>query len=229
MSRHRTRIKICGIREVDDAAVAARAGADAIGLIFYAPSPRAITLEQALRVRDALPPFVSTVALFVNAERVLVDQVCRELQPSLLQFHGDETPAYCREFQYPYVKAIRVSAEATGADLLEYESQFGVLQQGRSCAKALLLDTLAKEHYGGTGESFNWDVVPASMGGRIILSGGLTPDNVGKAIASVHPWAVDVSSGVEVLDGKGGVKKGIKDHARMKAFIDAVRLADEGT
>lgn len=229
MSRHRTRIKICGIREVDDAVFAARAGADAIGLVFYAPSPRALTMEQALRVRDVLPSFVSIVALFVNAEASLVERVCRELQPSLLQFHGDETPADCAAFQYPYVKAIRVSTEATSADLLEYESTFGVGEHGSAHAKALLLDTLANGQYGGTGESFDWHVVPETMGNRMILSGGLTPDNVGKAIASVHPWAVDVSSGVEVLDANGGVKKGIKDHARMQAFIDAVRLADEGT
>lgn len=229
MSPHRTRIKICGIREVDDAVFAARAGADAIGLNFYAPSPRSLTVEQALRVRDVLPPFVSIVALFVNAEASLVERVCRELQPSLLQFHGDETPADCAVFQYPYVKAIRVSAEARSTDLLEYETGFGVGKQGVAHAKALLLDTLAGGQYGGTGEMFDWSIVPRSMGNRIILSGGLTPDNVGKAIACVHPWAVDVSSGVELLDSNGGVKKGVKDHARMQAFIDAVRLADEGT
>jgi phosphoribosylanthranilate isomerase len=229
MARHRTRIKICGIRQAEDAVFAARAGADAIGLNFYAPSPRVVALEQALRIRDALPPFVSTVALFVNAQPELVNQVCSALLPSLLQFHGDETPDYCRSIQYPYVKAIRVSNEATGDDLLEYEAGFGVGQPGISSAKALLLDTLSKGQYGGSGESFGWRVVPETMGQRIILAGGLTPQNVGNAIASVHPWAVDVSSGVEALDGNGGVRKGIMDHARMQAFIDAVRLADEGT
>jgi phosphoribosylanthranilate isomerase len=231
MSRHRTRIKICGIRKTEDAIFAAHAGADAIGLIFYAPSPRAVTLEQALRVRDVLPPFVSTVALFVNAEPAFVSEVCGALRPSLLQFHGDETPDYCRGIQYPYVKAIRVSNEVTSGDLLEYETEFGAGRPGISGAQALLLDTFSTGQYGGSGESFDWRVVPASMSNKIILSGGLTPGNVRNAIASVHPWAVDVSSGVEVLDadGNGGVKKGIKDHARMQAFIDAVRSADEGT
>lgn len=209
---HKTRIKMCGIRRVEDAMLAAHAGVDAIGLIFYSPSPRAVTLAQALAVRDALPPFVSTVALFVNAARTEVIDVCDSLNPSLLQFHGDESPDYCASFSRPYLKAIRVGAAMKADDLVQLQIEF-------STAKALLLDTLSVGQYGGTGESFNWDVIPETLRGKIVLSGGLTPMNVGDAIQKVAPWAVDVSSGIEM-------EKGIKDPEKILAFTSAVQHAD---
>jgi phosphoribosylanthranilate isomerase len=208
----KTRIKICGIRRVEDAVLAADAGADAIGLIFYAPSPRAVTLQQAIAVSDALRPFVSTVALFVNAARSEVIEVCESLNPSLLQFHGDEDHDYCASFSRPYVKAIRVGASMKADDLVQLHTEF-------STAKALLLDTLSAGQYGGTGESFNWDVIPVSLREKIILSGGLTPINVGDAVRKVRPWAVDVSSGVEM-------QKSIKDPEKILAFMSAVQHAD---
>jgi phosphoribosylanthranilate isomerase len=208
----KTRIKICGIRRVEDALLAAHAGAGAIGLIFYTPSPRAVTLQQAIAVRDALPPFVSTVALFVNAARSEVIEVCESLNPSLLQFHGDEDHDYCASFSRPYLKAIRVGASMTAVDLVQLHTEF-------STAKALLLDTLSAGQYGGTGESFNWDVIPQSLREKIILSGGLTPMNVGDAVRKVRPWAVDVSSGIEM-------QKGIKDPEKILAFMSAVQHAD---
>jgi phosphoribosylanthranilate isomerase len=207
-----TRVKICGIRRVEDAMFAANAGADAIGLNFYAPSPRAVTLQQAIAVRAALPPFVSTVALFVNAARSEVNDVCESLNPSLLQFHGDEDHDYCASFLRPYLKAIRVGASMEADDLVQLQTEF-------STAKALLLDTLSTSQYGGTGESFNWNVIPQSLREKIVLAGGLTAINVGDAIRKVRPWAVDVSSGVE----RG---KGISDPEKILAFMSAVRLAD---
>ena len=208
----KTRIKICGIRRIEDAMLAAHAGADAIGLIFYAPSPRAVTLQQAIAVRDALPPFVSTVALFVNATSAEVNEVCELLNPSLLQFHGDEDPDYCASFSRPYLKAIRVGASMKADDLVQLHTEF-------STAQALLLDTLSAGQFGGTGESFNWEVIPMSLRGRIILSGGLTPINVGDAVQMIKPWAVDVSSGVEL-------QKGVTDPEKIWAFMSAVQRAD---
>lgn len=209
---HRTRIKICGITRVEDALAAARAGADAIGLIFYPPSPRGISLAQAIGVARELPPFVSTVALFVNATVAEVDAVVRELRPSLLQFHGDEDRDFCEQFAMPYLKAVRVGSDMQPADLLECESRFHT-------AKALLLDTMLAGVYGGSGESFDWAKIPPGMRSRIVLSGGLNPGNVAIAVRAVHPWAVDVSSGVEA-------QKGIKDHQKIARFIEAVKNAD---
>jgi phosphoribosylanthranilate isomerase len=211
-SMRKTRIKICGIRRVEDAMHAAYAGADAIGLNFYAPSPRAVTLQQAMAVRDALPPFVSTVALFVNASRSEVINVCDSLNPSLLQFHGDEDHDYCASFSRPYLKAIRVGTAMKADDLVQLHVEF-------STAMALLLDTLSAGQYGGTGESFNWDVIPVSLREKIILSGGLTPLNVDGAVRKIKPWAVDVSSGVEI-------EKGISDPKKILAFMSAVQRAD---
>lgn len=209
----RTRIKICGITRVEDALAAAQAGADAIGMVFYAASPRAVTIEQAGTISAAIPPFVSTVALFVNEAPQKVQMAVETLRPSLLQFHGDEDEAYCRQFGLPYLKAIRVGSGMEQGDLLKCESEF------RS-AKALLLDTLATGVYGGSGETFDWNRVPMTMRGRIVLSGGLDPHNVGKAVKEIDPWAVDVSSGVE------SAVKGIKDHRRIAQFIEAVRNAN---
>ena len=204
----RTRIKICGITRVEDAAAAARAGADAIGLVFYPPSPRFLGLEQARRLANAVPAFVGTVALFVNPATEEVRAVLEHVRPATLQFHGEETPAFCGQFGVPYVKACRVKA---GVDLLKYLRPF-------SGAAGWLLDSHVEE-YGGVGESFDWSLVPAERIRPLVLSGGLTRENVGAAIRRVRPWAVDVSSGVESA-------KGIKDAAMMAAFITEVRNAN---
>lgn len=204
----RTRIKICGITRPADAAAAAHAGADAIGLVFYPRSPRYLSLERALEIRDALPPFVQSVALFVNPDAAQVAQVIGTVRPALLQFHGEETPSFCESFGVPYVKACRVRP---GLDLLEYLRPF-------SRASAWLLDSHVAE-YGGVGERFDWSLVPAQRERPLILSGGLSAGNVADAIRRVKPWGVDVSSGVESA-------KGIKDAARIAAFISEVRHAD---
>lgn len=210
---HRTRIKICGIRRIEDALVAANGGADAIGLIFYESSPRAVALADALAIKVALPPFIASVALFVNPERALVEAVVAALQPTVLQFHGDEEADFCVSFKRPYLKAIRVGGEMTQGDLLQYKAKF-------SSAQALLLDTLNPVQYGGTGESFDWQVIPADMRKHIVLSGGLNPSNVATAVNTIRPWAVDVSSGVESI-------KAVKDHAKIAAFIQQVKQADQ--
>jgi phosphoribosylanthranilate isomerase len=204
----RTRIKICGITRPRDGVAAAEAGADAIGLVFYPPSPRFISVELASEIRDALPPFVQVVALFVNPDAAQVAQVIGRVRPSLLQFHGEETPRFCEEFGVPYVKACRVRE---GVDLLEYLRPF-------SRAAGWLLDSHVAE-YGGVGERFDWSLAPAVRGRPIILSGGLAPANVAEAIRRVKPWGVDVSSGVESA-------KGIKDAGKIAAFIAEVRNAD---
>lgn len=204
----RTRIKICGITRVEDAEAAARAGADAIGLVFYPPSPRFLGLGQARRLASAAPAFVSTVALFVNPAADEVRAVLEHVRPAMLQFHGEETPAFCSQFGMPYVKACRVRQ---GVDLLEYLRPF-------SGAAGWLLDSHVEE-YGGIGEAFDWSLVPAERLRPLVLSGGLTRDNVREAVRRVRPWAVDVSSGVESA-------KGIKDADRIAAFIAEVRHAD---
>ena len=211
----RTRIKICGIGSLNDALAATTAGADAIGLIFYASSPRSVTIDQAVVIASALPPFVSTVALFVNARADEVDEVIVRVRPSILQFHGDEDPYYCRQFGLPYMKALRIGDGMTADDLLEWADRY-------KGAKALLLDALARGVYGGSGECFDWRVIPEQLRGQIVLSGGLHSANVAEAIRMIRPWAVDVSSGVEMHNGP----KGPKDHARIWQFIEEVRHAD---
>ena len=204
----RTRVKICGITRPADARAAAEAGADAIGLVFYLSSPRYLSLERAVEIRDALPPFVQTVALFVNPDAAQVAQVIGRVKPSLLQFHGEEAPAFCEEFGLPYVKACRVKP---GVDTLKYLRAF-------TRASAWLLDSHVAE-YGGVGERFDWSLVPAERERPLILSGGLAPGNVREAIRKVRPWGVDVSSGVESA-------KGIKDAAKIAAFIAEVGNED---
>jgi phosphoribosylanthranilate isomerase len=204
----RTRIKICGITRAEDAAAAALAGADAIGLVFYPPSPRYLSVERAVEIRDALPPFVQAVALFVNADAAQVAQVIGRVRPALLQFHGEETPQFCGQFGVPYVKACRVRP---GVDALEYLRPF-------SRAAAWLFDSFVPE-YGGVGERFDWSLLPAARERPVILSGGLSRDNVAEAIRRVRPWGVDVSSGVE--SGKG-----VKDAKKITEFIAEVRNAD---
>jgi len=204
----RTRIKICGITRPQDAQAAARAGADAIGLVFYPPSPRYLSGERAVEIRDALPPFVQTVALFVNPDAAQVAQAMQRVRPAMLQFHGEETPEFCGQFGVPFVKACRVRP---GVDALEYLRPF-------SRAAAWLFDSYVPE-YGGVGEAFDLSMLPDVKDRPVILSGGLSRDNVAEAIRRVRPWGVDVSSGVESA-------KGIKDAAKIAAFIAEVRNAD---
>jgi phosphoribosylanthranilate isomerase len=204
----RTRVKICGITRAQDAEVAARAGADAIGLVFYPASPRYLSGERAVEIRDALPPFVQTVALFVNPDAAQVAQAIGRVRPALLQFHGEETPEFCGQFGLPYVKACRIRP---GVDALEYLRPF-------SRAAAWLYDSYVPE-YGGVGESFEWSLLPFAGERPVILSGGLSAGNVARAIRRVRPWGVDVSSGVESA-------KGVKDGTKIAAFIAEVRNAD---
>jgi phosphoribosylanthranilate isomerase len=203
----RVRVKICGITRVEDAQAASRAGADAIGLVFYARSPRCLSLAQARRVRKVLPPFVSAVALFVNPAREEVERVLADVRPDALQFHGEEDPAFCAQFGVPYVKACRVRE---GTDLQEYFRPY-------ADAQGWLVDAYV-EAYGGVGARFDWRLVPPVRERPLILSGGLTISNVGEALRLVKPWAVDVSSGVEVA-------KGIKVAALIEAFIAEVKNA----
>ncbi|MFS0827818.1 phosphoribosylanthranilate isomerase [Pseudomonas phoenicis] len=202
------RSKICGITRVEDALAAARAGADAIGLVFYAKSPRAVNVQQARAIVQALPPFVTTVGLFVDASRCEVGEILDALPLDLLQFHGDETPAQCEGHGRPWIKALRVRP----GDDLEAACQEYV------GARALLLDAYVAGVPGGTGQSFDWSLIPARLSKPVVLAGGLSPDNVAEAIAQVKPWAVDVSGGVEQA-------KGIKDAQKIDAFLRAVRGA----
>jgi phosphoribosylanthranilate isomerase len=201
------RSKICGITRIEDALAAAEAGADAIGLVFYAKSPRAVNVQQAREIIRALPPFVTTVGLFVNASRCELTEILEAVPLDLLQFHGDETPADCEGYNRPYIKALRVRA---GDDLEAACKSY-------ASASGILLDTYVAGVPGGTGETFDWALVPAKLSKPVILAGGLSPANVAQAIARVKPWAVDVSGGVEQA-------KGIKDHARIRAFIDACSM-----
>jgi phosphoribosylanthranilate isomerase len=204
-----TRIKICGITRVEDAQIAAHSGADAIGLVFYQRSPRHVNVAQAKLLAGTLPPFVTVVGLFVNAEAAFVREVLASVPLDMLQFHGDETPEYCGQFDRPYLKAIRVKA---GVDLLQCASDF------RS-AKGLLLDAHVEGIPGGTGTAFDWALIPKQLPWPVILSGGLDAENVAAAIKQVRPYAVDVSSGVEA-------SKGIKDAAKIVAFINEVKRVD---
>lgn len=204
-----TAVKICGITRVEDALAAAHCGAHAIGLVFYRPSPRYIEPEAAARIVRALPPFVTSVGLFVDADEEEVRAVSTRARVNALQFHGSETPEFCARFDMPYLKAVRVKPDL---DLLQYARDF----EG---AKALLLDAFQDGLHGGTGATFDWSLVPPFLPLPIVLSGGLDPHNVAEAIRMLKPWAVDVSSGVESA-------KGIKDAHKIAAFISGVRHAD---
>lgn len=208
-----TRVKICGITREQDALAAARSGADAIGLVFYQKSPRHVSIEQAARLAAVLPPFVTVVGLFVNAEAQFVRDVLASVSLDVLQFHGDETPAFCGQFGKPYLKAIRVRP---GVDLLQCASEF-------ASAQGLLLDAYVDGVPGGTGAVFEWSLIPEALRPRIILSGGLDERNVAAAIMQVSPYAVDVSSGVEAGEG---TLKGIKDAAKIARFMHEVMLTD---
>lgn len=205
----RTRIKICGLTREEDVDAAVAAGADAIGFVFYPPSPRYITPQRAAVLAQRIPPFVDVVGLFVNESPKVVREACEALSINILQFHGDEDVAYCRQFARPYLRAARVRP---GLDLVEFVGSF-------PDARGLLLDAFV-EGYGGGGHVFDWTLIPPGLPGFLVLSGGLTAANVGAAIERVRPVAVDVSSGVEM-------SKGIKDHSKIAAFVAAVRKADE--
>jgi len=204
----RTRVKICGLTRESDVAAAVAAGADAVGFVLYAKSPRHVPLARAAELALGLPPFVTPVLLFVNASRQVVTAACDALPQALLQFHGDETPADCDAAGRAYLRAVRMAA---GVDLLDWQRNYPK-------AAALLLDTFV-EGYGGSGRSFDWSSVPPDARTPLVLSGGLNPANVIDGVLAVRPYAVDVSSGVESA-------KGIKDAALMRRFCVAVREAD---
>lgn len=203
-----TAVKICGITRVEDALAATRAGAHAIGLVFYAPSPRYVTPAKAAEIIRALPPFVTAVGLFVDASTDDVRSALAAAPLQLLQFHGAETPAFCRQFARPYMKTVRMKP---GVDLLQYAQNF-------HDARALLLDSHVEGLHGGSGAVFDWTLVPSGLPLPVVLSGGLTVENVVEAVRKVRPAAVDVSSGVESA-------KGIKDARKIAAFIKEVRSA----
>ena len=205
---HRTRIKICGITRGEDRDAAVQCGADAIGFVFYPPSPRFLPPEQAAVLSKDIPPFVTRVGLFVNAEPSTVRELLAHVPVDLLQFHGDEDAGYCEQFGLPYLKAARVKP---GLDLLEFARAY-------PSAQGLLLDAWV-EAFGGVGQSFDWSLIPEHLPLPVVLSGGLHADNVIEAVLKTRPWAVDVSSGVEAA-------KGIKDAEKIAAFIAAVRKAD---
>ena len=201
------RIKICGLTRSQDVRSAVDAGADAIGLVFYPPSPRYVDLQKAVALARHVPPLVTIVGLFVNADPDVIKQTLASVPIHLLQFHGDEDENYCRQFDRPYIKAARVK---TGMDLLQYAAEF-------PSAQAILLDAFVEE-YGGGGKVFDWALIPHGLSKPIILSGGLDAGNVGEAILRVQPAAVDVSSGVEA-------SRGVKDAGKIRSFVGAVRAA----
>jgi len=200
------RVKVCGITRVDDALTATRLGAHAIGFVFWTRSARYISPHVARKIITALPPFVSVVGVYVDPDPEWVEKTCSVAGLSLLQFHGDESPEFCSQFSLPYIKAVRIR---TGVDLLQYASRY-------SSASALLLDTYVEGVPGGTGHTFDWSSTPQNLSLPLILSGGLHADNVSVAIEEARPWAVDVSSGVEVA-------KGVKDADKIAAFMIGVR------
>ncbi len=201
----RIRVKICGITRVEDALCAVQHGADAIGLVFYAPSPRNVNVAQAIEIVNKIPAFISVVGLFVNADKSYINSVLSAVRLDILQFHGDESPAECTQFGLPYLKAIRVKPETNLHQCAQDFSQ----------AKALLLDTYTEGVAGGTGQVFDWNLIPKNLTKPLILAGGLNAQNVAQAIQQVQPYAVDVSGGVEVA-------KGIKDAAKIAAFMQQV-------
>ena len=214
MKLARTRVKICGITRPEDALAVVEAGADAIGLVFYPPSPRAVDLAQAQEIVKAVPAFVTITALFVNPEPTEVQEILNGVRIDLIQFHGDEDSTFCEQFNSPYIKAIRVrQASDVVASSLRFPS-----------AQGILLDSYKPGVPGGTGETFDWSMAGQSTDGSqqakpIILAGGLNPDNIQQAIKQVQPFAVDVSGGVEA-------SKGIKDHGKIKAFVSEVNRVD---
>ena len=224
----RTRIKICGLTREQDVDAAVAAGADAIGFELYAKSARSVTADRAAELARRLPPFVTPVLLFVNASAIEIGAACAMVAGATVQFHGDESPAFCAEVTNcgarPYLRAARIPLGngALAFDLVKYAHDY-------SNAQALLLDAHV-DGYGGGGKVFNWSLLPPNVNAHLVLSGGLTPANVGDGIAQVRPrcktLAVDVSSGVEAVDAQGQPLKGIKDAQKIFQFVAAVRAAD---
>lgn len=206
----RTRVKICGITREEDALAAVAAGADAIGLVFYPPSPRHVSLEQAAAITRRLPPFVTVVGLFVNADAETIAASTRAGRVSLIQFHGQECPDYCAEHGLPWMKAIRMK------DDLDLDKA----ATDHAGASALLLDAYRPGVPGGTGKTFDWGRIPARLADRIVLAGGLNPDNIAEAVRTVRPYGVDVSGGVEA-------QPGIKDHTRIAQFMRGVHVGQD--
>ena len=204
-----TRIKICGLTRVQDAVAACNFGADAIGLVFYPPSSRNITVEQASEILRGVPPFVTVVGLFLNAQQSVVEKILQRLPLSMLQFHGTESPEYCESFQIPYIKSVAMKSVV---NVHEYTAEY-------ASARGFLLDSNLAGAAGGSGETFDWSAIPAKLASPVILAGGLDKGNVNQAVVNVKPAAVDVSSGVESAPG-------IKDHSLMHEFISQVRDAD---
>ncbi|WP_018149931.1 phosphoribosylanthranilate isomerase [Leeia oryzae] len=209
LKQARVRVKICGLTRAQDVQSAVNAGADALGFVFYSPSPRAVSVDKACDLVRLVPAFVTRVGLFVDADDADVYHTMEETGLDLLQFHGDESPAYCRQFKRPYIKAVRVKP---GLDLVQYAEMY-------SDAAGLLLDAYVPGVPGGTGEQFDWQLIPERLALPVILAGGLDAGNVGRAIARVRPWAVDVSGGVEA-------SKGVKDDLKISAFINAVMKSE---
>lgn len=200
------RVKVCGITRSEDAQAAVQSGADAIGFVFWANSARYIDPQSAARIAATIPAFVCTVGVYVDPDAAWVEETAHIAKLNLLQFHGDEPPEFCDQFAQPYIKAIRVKQ---GTDLLQYAKRYHT-------AKGLLLDTFTAGMPGGTGHTFDWDLIPQHLPLPLILSGGLNPENVESAIQQTQPWAVDVSSGVEVA-------KGFKDKNKIIAFMQGVK------
>ena len=215
----RTRVKICGLTRAEDAAAAVAAGADALGFVFYPPSPRYVTPARAAALIAALPPFVGTVGLFVNTTPAELTAVLAIAPVALLQFHGDETARQCAELaeavRRPFLRVLRVKPDTMPADLLECEHQY---RTASSWYSGLLLDTFV-DAYGGAGKGFDWSLIPKELAPRVVLSGGLSVHNATEAVLRVRPYALDISSGVEQ-------QKGIKDARKIAAFMRAVRAAD---
>lgn len=205
----RTRVKICGFTRPDDAALAVRLGADAVGLVFYPPSPRNLDVETARKIVSALPPFATVVGLFVDEDESVVRTILEQVRIDLIQFHGEENPDYCRRFGKPYVKAVRMRSETDLARVVDAYPD----------AAGFLLDAWHPEAKGGTGHRFDWELIPRELRQTVISAGGLTPRNVEDALRAVRPYAVDVSSGVEA-------GKGIKDADKMAAFLEQVHAYD---
>ena len=201
----RTRVKICGFTTIDEAVYAAHLGVDAIGLVFYAKSPRSVEIGQAQTIIQKLSPFVTTVGLFVDAEPSFIQHVLANISLDVLQFHGEETPDYCTNFSKPYIKAIRMRPDT---DIKQYVKRY-------ASAQALLLDSYVKGMKGGTGVTFDWQQIPTDLNKPIIVAGGLTIANVTQAITKLQPYAVDVSGGVESA-------KGIKNAEKMTAFMQGI-------
>jgi phosphoribosylanthranilate isomerase len=205
----RTRVKICGFTRPDDALIAVQLGADAVGLVFYPPSPRNLDVETAQSIVSALPPFATVVGLFVDEDEVVVREILQQVRIDLIQFHGDESPDYCRRFGKPYIKAVRMRSETDLTTIVDTYPD----------AAGFLLDAWHSDAKGGTGHRFDWDLIPKELRRSVILAGGLAPDNVVEALRTVQPYAVDVSSGVEA-------GKGIKDADKMAAFLEQVHEYD---